>query len=138
MEKKVHLRILDGKDIIHLYTEILNLDLANNIASTEHQVEVKSNYFLLNGGGFLQKVDSQGKTQIVFTKAVLNQDQGKGYEKIGRADSVLLTKESGILILKGSAELNLESMKMTADEIKYNYRTRKVLSSKNSLLVKQT
>ena len=138
MGKKVHLRILHGREIIHLYTELINLDLKNNIAFTKHQVEVKSDYFILRGDGFQQKEGSHGKTQVVFTKAILNHDQGSGYEKFGGADSVLLTKESGILILKGSAELNLESMKMTADEIKYNYRTGKILSSKNSLLVKQT
>ena len=32
MGKKVHLRILHGREIIHLYTELINLDLKNNIA----------------------------------------------------------------------------------------------------------
>ena len=138
MKTKVHFRLINDKEITHLYTEQINLDLKNNTASTGLDVELKSEYFVLRGNGFQLIESPKGETQITFAKADLKQNLENGYQKLGSADSVLFNEESAILIFRGSAEIKLELMNMTADEIEYNYKTRSILSSKNSVLINKT
>ena len=138
MKKKVHYKLINDKEITHLYSEQINLDLKNNITSTGSEVELKSEYFVLRGDGFQLTESPEGETQITFAKADLKQNLENGYQKLGRADSVLFKEKSSILIFRGSAEIKLELMNMTADEIEYNYKTRSILSSKNSVLVNKT
>ena len=63
--------------------------------------------------------------------------EGK-YQKFGRADTIIMGDSSNILIMLGSATISLDSMKIEADEIKYNYKDKVILSSKNPKLVNKT
>ena len=40
--------------------------------------------------------------------------------------------------MSGSAEIKLESKNMIADEIRYNYKTRTIINSKNSSLINKS
>jgi len=135
MMKKVHLKLPQTNGTIHLYTELLNLDLKNNLAYTKYEVEVRSDYFELRGEGFELKENSKGEALITFKGADLKRNQENRYEKFGSADVILFREGSDTLILQGSAQLNLKSMSMTADQIEYNYKTKTILNSKNSTLV---
>ena len=134
LKKKVHLQLPQTNGNIHLFTELLNLDLRNNLVFTNYEVELKSEDFGLIGESLELKENLKGETLITFKGVNLIRKEKNGYEKFGSADAVFLKEGSNILILEGSAKLKLESMNMIADEIKYNYKTRVIINSKNSTL----
>ena len=134
LKKKVHLQLPQTNGTIHLFTELLNLDLKNNLVFTNYEVELESEDFRLIGESLELKENLKGETLITFKGVNLIRKEKNGYEKFGSADAVFLKEGSNILILQGSAKLKLESMNMIADEIKYNYKTRVIINSKNSTL----
>ena len=134
LKKKVHLQLPQTNGTIHLFTELLNLDIKNNLVFTDYEVELKSEDFGLIGESLELKENLKGETLITFKGVNLIRKEKNGYEKFGSADAVFLKEGSNILILQGSAKLKLESMNMIADEIKYNYKTRFIINSKNSTL----
>ena len=134
LKKKVHLQLPQTNGTIHLFTELLNLDLKNNLVFTNYEVELRSEDFGLKGESLELKENLKGEALITFKGVNLNRKEKNGYEKLGSADAVFLKEGSNILILEGSAKLKLESMNMIADEIKYNYKTRVIINSKNSTL----
>ena len=134
LRKKVHLQLPQTNGTIHLFTELLNLDLRNNLVFTNYEVELRSEDFGLIGESLELKENLKGEALITFKGVNLNRKEKNGNEKFGSADAVFLKEGSNILILQGSAKLKLESMNMIADEIKYNYKTRVIINSKNSTL----
>ena len=134
LKKKVHLQLPQTNGTIHLFTELLNLDLKNNLVFTNYEVELRSEDFGLKGESLELKENLKGEALITFKGVNLIRKEKNGYEKFGSADAVFLKEGSNILILEGSAKLKLESMNMIADEIKYNYKTRVIINSKNSTL----
>ena len=134
LRKKVHLQLPQTNGTIHLFTELLNLDLRNNLVFTNYEVELSSEDFGLIGESLELKENLKGEALITFKGVNLNRNEKNGNEKFGSADAVFLKEGSNILILQGSAKLKLESMNMIADEIKYNYKTRVIINSKNSTL----
>ena len=134
LRKKVHLQLPQTNGTIHLFTELLNLDLRNNLVFTNYEVELSSEDFGLIGESLELKENLKGEALITFKGVNLNRNEKNWNEKFGSADAVFLKEGSNILILQGSAKLKLESMNMIADEIKYNYKTRVIINSKNSTL----
>jgi LPS export ABC transporter protein LptC len=134
LKKKVHLQLPQTNGTIHLFTELLNLDLKNNLVFTNYEVELRSEDFGLKGESLELKENLKGEALITFKGVNLNRKEKNEYEEFGSADAVFLKEGSNILILQGSAKLKLESMNMIADEIKYNYKTRVIINSKNSTL----
>ena len=134
LRKKVHLQLPQTNGTINLFTELLNLDLRNNLVFTNYEVELRSEDFGLRGESLELKENLKGEALITFKGVNLNRKEKNGNEIFGSADVVFLKEGSNILILQGSAKLKLESMNMIADEIKYNYKTRVIINSKNSTL----
>ena len=48
LKKKVHLQLPQTNGTIHLFTELLNLDLKNNLVFTNYEVELKSEDEVVN------------------------------------------------------------------------------------------
>lgn len=138
MKSNVHLKLLKNKEVLELFTESINFDLKNNFASSKSVVELKSNFFILRGKEFELIEGRKGEFSLSFIKADLKQKKEGKYQKFGRADTIILGDSSNILIMLGSAKISLDSMIIEADEIKYNYKDKVILSSKNPKLVNKT
>ena len=138
MKSNVHLKLLKDKDVLELFTESIDFDLKNNFASSKSAVELKSNFFFLRGKEFELIEGKKGEFSLSFIKADLEQKKEGKYQKFGRADTIILGDSSNILIMLGSAKISLDSMIIEADEIKYNYKDKVILSSKNPKLVNKT
>ena len=138
MKKKVDFKLLHDNEILHLYSELVIFDLKNYVVTTKHDVELETDFFSLKGEAFRLKQSSKKENVLTFMKAVLIQRKKGGYEKFGSADIVQITEKTDILVMSGSAEIKLESMNMIADEIRYNYKTRTIINSKNSSLINKS
>ena len=132
MKSEVHLKLPSRNGFINLYTQLLRIDFKNKVASTEYDTDLTSDLFSLKGKGFKLEQSIKGEALLTFKEANFQRDNNDGYIEVGKADTVLLQEKSDVLILRGSAEIKLKSMKMNADEIKFNVRTKKIMSSKNS------
>ena len=135
LSEKVHLNLrLDGKEL-DLFTNEIILDLMQRAINSSQKIKLRMHLFILESEGFQIKDREYRNKEISFSKAVFSQEE-KEEAVYGKADLIIHNFPSDILILKGSAEIKFNSSKLKGDEIQFNYKTRTIIKSKNSKLIK--
>lgn len=135
MTNNVHLTVSESNDKIELFTESLNLDLKNKKYSSKEKATVKNSFLNVNSMGFSITSDPVGEgKQFLFNNAFFKTN--KTQEKLqGKADLIIYKSPSEIINMKGSAEVNINSSIITAEEIVFNFKTKKIISSKKSKII---
>ena len=135
LSEKVHLNLrLDGKEL-DLFTNEIILDLMQMAINSSQKIKLRMHLFVLESEGFQIKDREYRNKEISFSKAVFSQEE-KEEAVYGKADLIIHNFPSDILILKGSAEIKFNSSTLKGDEIQFNYKTRTIIKSKNSKLIK--
>ena len=135
LSEKVHLNLrLDGKEL-DLFTNEIILDLMQRAINSSQKIKLRMHLFVLESEGFQIKDREYRNKEISFSKAVFSQEE-KEEAVYGKADLIIHNFPSDILILKGSAEIKFNSSTLKGDEIQFNYKTRTIIKSKNSKLIK--
>ena len=135
LSEKVHLNLrLDGKEL-DLFTNEIILDLMQRAINSSQKIKLRMHLFVLESEGFQIKDREYRNKEISFSKAVFSQEE-KEEAVYGKADLIIHNFPSDVLILKGSAEIKFNSSKLKGDEIQFNYKTRTIIKSKNSKLIK--
>tara|TARA_B100000427_G_scaffold317123_1_gene312888 strand:- start:1648 stop:2379 length:732 start_codon:yes stop_codon:yes gene_type:complete len=135
LSEKVHLNLrLDGKEL-DLFTNEIILDLMQRAINSSQKIKLRMHLFILESEGFQIKDREYRNKEISFSKAVFSQEE-KEEAVYGKADLIIHNFPSDILILKGSAEIKFNSSTLKGDEIQFNYKTRTIIKSKNSKLIK--
>ncbi len=136
MRNNVHLTVSETEDKIDLFTDSLSVNLKNKTYSSDNKVMVKNSSLNLISSGFSITTNSSGiGKEISFDNAhfVNNETENKFQ---GKADLIIYRSPSEILSMKGSAEVNINSSIITAEEIEFNFKTKKIISSKKSKIIK--
>lgn len=135
LSEKVHLNLrLDGKEL-DLFTNEIILDLMQRAINSSQKIKLRMHLFVLESEGFQIKDREYRNKEISFSKAVFSQEE-KEEAVYGKADLIIHNFPSDVLILKGSAEIKFNSSTLKGDEIQFNYKTRTIIKSKNSKLIK--
>ena len=135
LSEKVHLNLrLDGKEL-DLFTNEIILDLMQRAINSSQKIKLRKHLFILESEGFQIKDREYRNKEISFSKAVFSQEE-KEEAVYGKADLIIHNFPSDVLILKGSAEIKFNSSTLKGDEIQFNYKTRTIIKSKNSKLIK--
>ena len=135
LSEKVHLNLrLDGKEL-DLFTNEIILDLMQRAINSSQKIKLRMHLFILESEGFQIKDREYRNKEISFSKAVFSQEE-KEEAVYGKADLIIHNFPSDVLILKGSAEIKFNSSTLKGDEIQFNYKTRTIIKSKNSKLIK--
>ena len=135
LSEKVHLNLrLDGKEL-DLFTNEIILDLMQMAINSSQKIKLRMHLFVLESEGFQIKDREYRNKEISFSKAVFSQEE-KEEAVYGKADLIIHNFPSDVLILKGAAEIKFNSSKLKGDEIQFNYKTRTIIKSKNSKLIK--
>ncbi len=135
LSEKVHLNLrLDGKEL-DLFTNEIILDLMQRAINSSQKIKLRMHLFVLESEGFQIKDREYRNKEISFSKAVFSQEE-KEEALYGKADLIIHNFPSDVLILKGSAEIKFNSSTLKGDEIQFNYKTRTIIKSKNSKLIK--
>ena len=72
----------------------------------------------------------------IFSKAAFEENNASKANFYGEADLIIYKSPSDTFTLKGSAEIKLESTLISAEEIEFNFKTKKIISSKRSKIIK--
>ena len=136
MINNVHLTISERDQKIDLFSEKINFDLKNKKINSKHEIYFKSASFKLNSKGFNLFQNSEGRDNLLFSKASFEQTNKPHNGFFGKADLIIYKSPSETFTMKGSAEIKLNSTSITAQEIEFNFRTNKIVSSKNSKIIK--
>ncbi len=135
LSEKVHLNLrLDGKEL-DLFTNEIILDLMQRAINSSQKIKLRMHLFVLESEGFQIKDREYRNKEISFSKAVFSQEE-REEAVYGKADLIIHNFPSDVLILKGSAEIKFNSSTLKGDEIQFNYKTRTIIKSKNSKLIK--
>ena len=73
---------------------------------------------------------------MIFSKAAFEENNTSKDSFYGEADLIIYKSPSDTFTMKGSAEIKFESNMIIAEEIKFNFKTRKIISSKKSKIIK--
>ena len=103
--------------------------------NSSQKIKLRMHLFVLESEGFQIKDREYRNKEISFSKAVFSQKE-KEEAVYGKADLIIHNFPSDVLILKGSAEIKFNSSTLKGDEIQFNYKTRTIIKSKNSKLIK--
>ena len=136
MTNNVHLTITEKDEKIDLFSEKINFDLRNKNFRSKNQVQMKSTSFRLNSNGFDLFQNSNGVNELIFSKAAFEENNASKNSFYGEADLIIYKSPSDTFILKGSAEIKFESTLISAEEIEFNFKTKKIISSKRSKIIK--
>jgi lipopolysaccharide export system protein LptA len=74
--------------------------------------------------------------ELIFSKAAFEENNSSKNSFYGEADLIIYKSPSNTFILKGSAEIKFESTLISAEEIEFNFKTKKIVSSKKSKIIK--
>jgi len=136
MINSVHLIITETDQNIDLFSENINLDMRNKTFSSNNKVQMKNSSFKLNSNGFNLLQNSNGANELIFSNAAFEENNASKDNFYGEADLIIYKSPSDTFTLKGSAEIQLESTLINAEEIEFNFKTRKIISSKKSKIIK--
>jgi len=136
MTNSVHLKITETDQNIDLFSDNINFDMRNKTFSSKTRVKIKNTSFKLNSNGFDLFQNSNGVNELVFSKADFEVNNASKDNFYGEADLIIYISPSDTFTLKGSAEIKLGSNLISAEEIEFNFKTRKIISSKNSKIIK--
>lgn len=136
MTNNVHLTITERDEKIDLFSEKINFDMRNKNFRSKNQVQMKSTSFRLNSNGFDLFQNSNGVNELIFSKAAFEENNASKNSFYGEADLIIYKSPSDTFTLKGSAEIKFESTLISAEEIEFNFKTKKIISSKRSKIIK--
>ncbi len=136
MTNNVHLSILETDQKIDLFSEKINFDMKNKNFHSKNEVQIKSASFRLNGNGFNLYQNSKGVNELVLSKAAFEENKASKDSIYGEADLIIYKSPSDIFTLKGSAEIRYDSSLISAEEIEFNFKTKKIISSKISKIIR--
>jgi lipopolysaccharide transport protein LptA len=136
MTNNVHLTITERDKKIDLFSEKINFDMRNKNFRSKNQVQMKSTSFRLNSNGFDLFQNSNGANELIFSKAAFEENNASKNSFYGEADLIIYKSPSDTFTLKGSAEIKFESTLISAEEIEFNFKTKKIISSKRSKIIK--
>ena len=136
MTNNVHLTITERDKKIDLFSEKINFDMSNKNFRSKNQVQMKSTSFRLNSNGFDLFQNSNGVNELIFSKAAFEENNASKNSFYGEADLIIYKSPSDTFTLKGSAEIKFESTIISAEEIEFNFKTKKIISSKRSKIIK--
>ena len=136
MINNVHLIFTEKDQKIDLFSEKINFDMRNKTFSSKNKVQIKNTSFNLNSNGFDLFQNSNGVNELIFTKAAFEENNASKDNFYGEADLIIYKSPSDTFTLKGSAEIKLESTLISAEEIEFNFKTKKIISSKKSKIIK--
>ena len=136
MTNNVHLTIKETDKKIDLFSEKINFDIRNKNFRSENRVQMKSTSFRLNSNGFDLYQNSVGENELIFSKAAFEENNTSKDSFYGEADLIIYKSPSDTFTMKGSAEIKFESNLIIAEEIEFNFKTRKIISSKKSKIIK--
>ena len=136
MTNNVHLTITERDKKIDLFSENINFDMRNKNFRSKNQVQMKSTSFRMNSNGFDLFQNSKGINELIFSKAAFEENNASKDSFYGKADLIIYESPSDTFTLKGSAEIKFESILISAEEIEFNFKTKKIISSKRSKIIK--
>jgi len=136
MTNNVHLTISTMDEKIDLFTKKINFDFKKRSATSKNEVELKNSFIKLEGKGFEFKQDKNGQGELTLNKVYFVQNSNKGNNLYGSADLIIYESSSDIFTMKGSAQIKDDSSLINAEEIKFNFKTQNIESSKNSKIIK--
>ena len=97
---------------------------------------MKSTSFRLNSNGFDLYQNSVGENELIFSKAAFEESNVSKNSFYGEADLIIYKSPSDTFTLKGSAEIRYDSSLISAEEIEFNFKTKKIISSKISKIIR--
>ena len=136
MTNNVHLTITEKDEKIDLFSEKVLFDMRNKNFRSKNQVKIKSTSFRLNSNGFDLFQNSNGVNELIFSKAAFEEDNASKNSFYGEADLIIYKSPSDTFTLKGSAKIKFGSSLISAEEIEFNFKTKKIISSKRSKIIK--
>ena len=136
MTNNVHLTLTETDQKIDLFSEKINFDMRNKTFSSKDKVQIKNTSFNLKSNGFDLFQNSNGVNELILTKAAFEENDVSKNNFYGEADLIIYKSPSDTFTLKGSAEIKLESNLISAEEIEFNFKTKKIISSKKSKIIK--
>ena len=136
MTNNVHLTFTEKDEKIDLFSEEINFDMRNKNFRSKNQVQMKSTTFRLHSNGFDLFQNSNGVNELIFSKAAFEENNISKNGFYGEADLITYKSPSDTFTLKGSAEIKFESTLISAEEIEFNFKTKKIISSKKSKIIK--
>jgi len=136
MTNNVHLTFTETDQKIDLFSDKINFDMRNKTFSSKNRVQIKNTSFKLNSNGFNLFQNSNGVNELILSKAVFEENNASKDNFYGEADLIIYKSPSDTFTLKGSAEIKLESTLISAEEIEFNFKTKKIISSKKSKIIK--
>ena len=136
MTNNVHLTVTETDQKIDLFSEKINFDMRNRNFRSKKKVHFKSSSFRLSGDEFNFFQNSNGENEFNFSKAAFQQNIASKNNFYGEADLIIYKSPSDTFIMKGSAEIKFESTLISAEEIEFNFKTKKIISSKKSKIIK--
>ena len=90
----------------------------------------------MNSNGFDLYQNSVGENELIFSKAAFEENNASKDNFYGGADLIIYKIPSDTFTLKGSAGIKLKSSLISAEEIEFNFKTKKIISSKRSKIIK--
>ena len=136
MRNNVHLTITEKDKKIDLFSEKINFDMRNKNFLSKNKVQMKSTSFKLSSNEFNLFQKLNGVNEFIFSKAAFQESNPSENSYYGEADLIIYKSPSDTFIMKGSAEIRFESTLISAEEIEFNFKTKKIISSKKSKIIK--
>ena len=136
MTNNVHLTISAMDEKIDLFTNKITFDFKKRSVTCKNEVELKNSFIKLEGKGFEFNQDKNGQGELTLNKVYFVQNSNKGNNLYGSADLIIYESSSDIFTMKGSAQIKDDSSLIKAEEIKFNFKTQNIESSKNSKIIK--
>ena len=135
MTNNVHMTISEMDEKTDVFTKKLNFDFKKRSITSKNEVKLKNSFIELEGKGFKFNQDKNGQTELTLNKVYFVQNN-EGNNLYGRADLIIYESSSDIFTMKGSAQIKDQSSLFNAEEIKFNFKTKNIISSKNSKIIK--
>ena len=132
-EDNVQIKISSNSQSLLLDTTKLILNKEDDLVTAKTNTYFKSNNFNINSRELIIRDFSTDQNQIVFVDGkIINPDTS---EKLGSANKINYSLDSGILIMKGLAVIKNKTLSVYADEIHYDPDNKKIIKSVNSTII---
>jgi LPS export ABC transporter protein LptC len=132
-ENNVQIKISSNSQSILLDTTKLILNKDDDLVTAKTNTYFKSNNFNINSRELIIRDFSTDQNQSVFVDGKIINPVTR--EKLGSANKINYSLDSGTLIMKGSAVIKNKALSVYADEIHYDPDNKKIIKSVNSTII---
>jgi lipopolysaccharide assembly outer membrane protein LptD (OstA) len=132
-EKNVQIRISSNTKNVLLDADKLIVNNNDDIVTSPLGSYFQANNFHISSKKLTIKDFTKQQNKIIFEDGkIINPDTN---EKLGSANKINYSLDSGILIMKGLAIIKDKNISVHADEIHYNPESKKIIKSINSKII---